>query len=62
MIVYGRGCAGCQTIPATPQPMVEPVRLPKGVEHGRLIAYRLYGCRCDACVAANRRKLRKAVL
>lgn len=48
MIVYGRGCAGCQTIPQSIQPQ-EPKELPEGAEHGSMIAYQLHGCRCRKC-------------
>lgn len=47
-IVYGRGCAGCQTIPRTVQPL-RRADVPEGVIHGRYITYRLYGCMCIQC-------------
>ncbi len=48
MIVYGRGCAGCQTIPRTEQD--RPQMLPMGAKHGTGIAYEVYGCRCSKCL------------
>ncbi len=48
MIVYGRGCAGCQTIASTVQPL-RRAPVPDGVAHGREITHRLYGCMCADC-------------
>ena len=48
MIAYGRGCAGCQTLPRTIQPL-KAKELPEGTEHGNWAAYGLYGCRCKVC-------------
>ncbi len=55
MIVYGRGCAGCQTIPRTEQPLVDPKELPPFLGHGNWAAHRLYGCRCAECAAYGKK-------
>lgn len=55
MIVYGKGCAGCQTIPRTEQPLPKK-ELPEGTNHGNAIAYNVYGCRCDECAAWKSRQ------
>lgn len=54
MIVYGRGCAGCQTIPQSIQPL-QAKELPETMRHGNVIAYSVYGCRCIECQEWQRR-------
>lgn len=54
MISYGKHGIG-RYIGATKH----VAELPPGVEHGSMVVYGVYGCRCDKCESANAKERMK---